>query len=322
MLGISVVIPVYNREKLLEEAIRSVVEQDYDGIIEVVVADDGSTDRSLDLAASFGDKVRILPKPQTCLSQGVSGTRNRGIAAASQPYIAFLDSDDFYLPNHLNRMAAALAARRELGFVFARVLMMREQAGGRVYAPWTCSRMTDRHIRYLGVSGNSVVHTSAFLFRREVFEKVGVFNEAYSNGEDGDLWMRISEEFRGEFLDHYGSVYRTAHGHGQLTDSDKNEAIMSCLRQIYASAVERYHSNPRKDRFRIFRLRLLHTMAKHDRISTFRKWLGLLGVAGLHPLQSAVRYLEVLAGDRIAPPVDELWQRLEAFVPERQGYSD
>ena len=77
--GISVIIPVYNRELFIKEAIQSFLSQDYEGIIEVLISDDGSTDRSLIIAESFGEKVKILRKPKNCLTQGVSSTRNRGL---------------------------------------------------------------------------------------------------------------------------------------------------------------------------------------------------------------------------------------------------
>ena len=85
MKGISIIIPVYNRETFLEEAIRSVLEQKYDGSLEIIVSDDGSTDRSLEIAHSFGSQVCVVLKDDKCKSQGVSGARNRGIAAATQP---------------------------------------------------------------------------------------------------------------------------------------------------------------------------------------------------------------------------------------------
>jgi glycosyltransferase involved in cell wall biosynthesis len=76
--------------------------------LEIIVSDDGSTDNGVDIARSFGSPVKVLLKPGNCPDQGVSGARNRGIEAATQSYIAFLDSDDYYLPGHLNKMAALL----------------------------------------------------------------------------------------------------------------------------------------------------------------------------------------------------------------------
>ncbi len=278
MKGISVIIPVFNRDRFLGEAIKSVLSQNYLGPIEIIVSDDGSTDRSLSVASSFGENVRIITKPEGCNSQGVSGTRNRGIAAATQPYIAFLDSDDFYLSNHLNRIAAILESREELGFVFSRMLQMKEQNGRRFFAPWTRSRITNRDILNPVVSGACVVHTNIFLFRRDVFNMVGVFNEQYSNGEDGDLWMRISEGYKGKFADYYGAVYRIEHGGCQLTKSANQSQVQECFKKVFFNALTRCQARPQHNRYRLFRLRLIMASCKTP------QWPALIWVAFHHPL--------------------------------------
>jgi glycosyltransferase involved in cell wall biosynthesis len=278
MKGLSVIIPVYNREVFLEEAIQSVLAQNYEGALEIIVSDDGSTDRSLEIAGSFGTQVRILHKPEGCMSQGASGARNRGIAQATQPYVAFLDSDDFFLPNHLNRMAALLERKPELGFVFSRMLKMKVQDGHRKYAPWTRAKLTKRDIIYPVINASCVVHTNAFLFKRVVFETVGVFNESYTNGEDGDLWMRISEKYQGGFSDHYGAVYRIEHAFGQLTDKNNQAQIQQCFKDVFSDALVRCQSQSTRDRYRIFRLRFILAFYKHQ------IWLALIGLAIQHPI--------------------------------------
>ena len=124
MQGVSVVIPCYNREAYLKEAIESVLAQEYGGPIEIVVADDGSTDRSVEIATSFGPPVIVVKKPSDCKSQGAGETRNRAIAASSHPFIAFLDSDDLFLPGHLLRLAQVLENDPNVGLVFDEAKMM------------------------------------------------------------------------------------------------------------------------------------------------------------------------------------------------------
>ncbi|UJH91746.1 glycosyltransferase family 2 protein [Antarcticibacterium sp. 1MA-6-2] len=133
MKGISVIIPTYNREKLIGEAIKSVLDQDYNGNVEIVISDDGSTDNTVEVVSSFGSNVTFLHKPVDCLSQGASGARNRGILKASQPYICFLDSDDLYLPGHLKKMVSALEAKSEFSFAICNSLEMVEINNKRVY---------------------------------------------------------------------------------------------------------------------------------------------------------------------------------------------
>ena len=102
--GVSVVIPVYNRERYLAECIQSVLDQETDFPFEIICPDDGSIDKSKDVALSFGDSVRWIDKPASCQEQGAGPTRNRGMVVAQYPYIAFLDSDDIFLPGHLSRL--------------------------------------------------------------------------------------------------------------------------------------------------------------------------------------------------------------------------
>ena len=85
MKGISIIIPVYNREAFLEEAIKSVLEQKYDGSLEIIVSDDGSTDRSLEIAQSFGSQVCVVLKDEKCKSQGVSGARTGELPPQHNP---------------------------------------------------------------------------------------------------------------------------------------------------------------------------------------------------------------------------------------------
>ena len=282
MKGISVIIPVYNREAFIREAIQSIFDQNYEGGLEIIVSDDGSTDRSLEIAASFGTQVKVILKPEGCASQGVSGARNRGIVAATHPYISFLDSDDFYLPGHLSRMVRVLESKMELGFVFSRILQLKEENGSRLFSPWTRVKLTKWDILYPVISGSNVVHTNAFLFKRDVFETVGFFNESYTNGEDGDMWMRVSEQYIGGFSDHYGAVYRIGHNYNQLTDKNNQDQIQRCFKGVYTDALVRCQSHSRMDRYRLFRLRLILAYFNHP------IWLTLFCVAIQHPLHFCI----------------------------------
>jgi len=252
--GVSVIIPVYNRENFLKESIQSVLTQKFSGTLEIIVSDDGSIDKSLQIAESFGPAVRVLRKPNNCLSQGASSARNRGIQAANQPFICFLDSDDFYLPGHLNRMVDLLESRQDICFAFSRMQDMREIDGIRHYSPWTRSVVTDRDVCYLGLTRPRLVSMNTLILRRRVFQEIGLFNESYSNGEDGDLWLRLSECYKGAFLDQFGAVCRSEHGSGQL--SNNNEAIIrECALQVFSSALTRYKNQKKGDSYRLFLLK-------------------------------------------------------------------
>ena len=256
MKGISIIIPTYNREQFIEEAIRSVLDQEYDGHLEIIISDDGSSDRTIEIAESFGDRVTILRKPANCLTQGVSSTRNRGISASTQPYICFLDSDDFFLPGHLKKISSALESKQNLGFAFCRILESNEEKDPKLFKPWTRAKISNKDIRNPAVSRNKVVCTNIFIFQRYVFDTVGVFNENYTNGEDGDMWMRISEKYRGVFANYYGAVRRSKHKLNQLADNSKR-TILKCHSEVYENASKRYYQLGIKDFYRIFILRII-----------------------------------------------------------------
>ena len=95
---VSVVIPTYNRSSMLQEAVASVLDQDYRPL-ELIVVDDGSTDATVEVVRGFGAAIRYLRQDR----QGVSAARNAGIAAARGQLIALLDSDDLWLPHKLSR---------------------------------------------------------------------------------------------------------------------------------------------------------------------------------------------------------------------------
>jgi glycosyltransferase involved in cell wall biosynthesis len=111
---VSVVIPVKNGERYLGEAISSVLEQHYEAL-EILVVDNGSTDRSMAVARSFGATVTVLTEP----TPGAAHARNTGFNRAVGEYLAFLDADDLWLPGKLQRQLAELELRTELDMVFA-----------------------------------------------------------------------------------------------------------------------------------------------------------------------------------------------------------
>ena len=274
--GISVIIPTYNRENFIGEAIESVLQQDYSGKIEIIVSDDGSTDKTIEIANSFGNKVIVALKPTNCTSQGVASNRNRGIRLASQQLITFLDSDDFYLPGHLQNISSSLD-NNDFGFSFCRILKMQEINGKKLFKPWTRATVFKNDIKNIAVSRTRIVHTNAFIFRRDVFDIVGYFDEEYTNGEDTDLWMRISEKFKGTFSNHFGAVYRIQHNMSQLTKNDAG-LLKQCYTEIHKKAIQRYYKMEMKDDDRLFKLKhwLLVYNYRQDRWNYYIKYFMLI----------------------------------------------
>ena len=251
-IGVSIIIPVYNREKYLRQAIDSVLNQEFKGNIELIVSDDGSTDSSLEIAKSYDDdRIIILEKDASNTSQGAAAARNRALNVASMPFVCFLDSDDFQKENFLTLMTKALMTQNDLGFVFCRTEELIEEADSFNLIPWTKKRVLKLDTKYLGLTGARVINTNCFLFRKEVFDVVGVFNEKYSNSEDADLWIRIGEHFAGTFLDYWGVVRRT-HKDGQLTNN-QSAIKKACAISVAKEAIKRTLNRDR-NKYRIYRL--------------------------------------------------------------------
>ena len=189
---VSVIIPTYNRGWILKEAIDSVLAQDYKDF-ELIVVDDGSTDNTSEVLAPYGNDIRIFFQK----NKGVSAARNRGITEASGQYIAFLDSDDLWLPrklstqiDFLNQMPDALICQTEEIWI----------RNGRRVNP------KKRHKKPSGMIFEPslelcLVSPSAVMIRRSLFDRVGEFDVTLPACEDYDLWLRISCRFPVHLID-------------------------------------------------------------------------------------------------------------------------
>src|SRR5882724_622242 len=111
---VSVLIDTYNHERFIEEAIQSVLSQDFPtSQREILVVDDGSTDRTPEILAKFASQIRVLHKP----NGGQASAFNHGIPECRGELIAFLDADDWWAPDKLTRITNAMAAEPEVGFI-------------------------------------------------------------------------------------------------------------------------------------------------------------------------------------------------------------
>ncbi len=174
-LLVSVVIPVYNGARFLDEALRSVFAQDY-APIEVIVVDDGSTDDTPAVLARWGERVIVMRQPNA----GVASARNAGIRRATGAFVALQDADDLWAPDKLSLQVAHLAAHPEHGFVVAQVQTF---LGDGFERPDWVSDVQLAEPRVGGI-GNMLV-------RAEVFARVGLFDP--KDPSDLDWSMRAQE---------------------------------------------------------------------------------------------------------------------------------
>jgi glycosyltransferase involved in cell wall biosynthesis len=180
---VSVIIPTYNRGWIVSEAIDSVLSQDFSDY-ELMVVDDGSDDRTPEILAAYEDRITVIRHA----NRGVSAARNRGIAAAAGRLIAFLDSDDLWLPQKLTTQVNFFAQNPNAVICQTEERWVRN--GVRV-------NPKKRHLKFSGMIFERslalcLVSPSAVMIRKELFDAVGVFDEDLPACEDYDLWLRIS----------------------------------------------------------------------------------------------------------------------------------
>jgi glycosyltransferase involved in cell wall biosynthesis len=182
---VSVVIPTYNRAWILTEAIKSVLSQTFENY-ELIVVDDGSTDNTRLLLDSFKDIRAISQK-----NKGVSAARNSGIEAAAGDYLAFLDSDDLWLPEKLASQMAFFKTHPEAMICQTQEIWIRN---GRRINP------KRRHRKASGMFFERsldlcLVSPSAVIIKKDLLDDVGRFDEMLPACEDYDLWLRIGARY-------------------------------------------------------------------------------------------------------------------------------
>ena len=180
---VSVIIPTFNRGWILKEAIDSVLAQDFTDF-ELIVVDDGSTDDTDQILDDYGQDLMVIRQT----NQGVSSARNRGIDAAAGRLIAFLDSDDLWLPRKLSTQVAFFDANPQAVINQTEEIWIRN--GVRV-------NPKIRHHKFSGMIFERslalcLVSPSAVMMKRFLFDEVGLFDEDLPACEDYDLWLRIS----------------------------------------------------------------------------------------------------------------------------------
>lgn len=211
MPAVSVVIPLFQTERYVAEAVRSVIAQTFPDF-ELIVVDDGSTDRGPAIVRAISDvRVRVVSQA----NRGLSGARNTGIREARAPLIAFLDADDVWHREKLARHVAHLAAAPEVGVSFSWSRLVDAQGHGIGAITWPLDRpvrIEDLFCRNpIGNGSTPVVRRAALdaaAFPDAATGRTCWFDETFPQSEDIDCWMRIA----------LGSAWRFAVVPEPLTD--------------------------------------------------------------------------------------------------------
>jgi len=205
---VSVIIPVYNAENFLENAVNSAIVLPEVG--EVVLIEDGSTDGSLTLSRELSDKynkIKLLQHPGG-VNKGAGASRNLGIIGARFPYIGFLDADDYFLPNRYAMTKKKFLENKNVDAVYEPVgTIFLDQEGKLPYSRFKSIPLDQvegdisypkipysgfRFFQSLVRGDNGFPCTDGITIRKNVFEKVGFFNEKLKLHQDTEFWIRAS----------------------------------------------------------------------------------------------------------------------------------
>lgn len=232
-MQVSIIIPTYNRADIIRDALESALAQSYQDF-EILVVDDGSSDNTCEVVASVGsNKIRFLRTERNC---GCSAAYNWGIKEAAGNLIAFLDSDDIWEPEYLEREVDFLTKHPEVGVVFCDT----EIRGPEMHVSSLMSLMdafpkflktnrkageyvVDARQMYLCLLQEVPIKPSATIARREVFSKAGVFDEQWPSGTDWDLFLRMSRSTNFGYVDQalITQRFRSDATHRRFYEKDK-----------------------------------------------------------------------------------------------------
>jgi glycosyltransferase involved in cell wall biosynthesis len=270
---VSVVIPVFNRPVTVRLAIQSVLAQTFQDF-EIIVVDDGSTDETAESVSSFQDsRIRLIRHDR---KRGGSAARNTGIRSSSGPYVAFLDSDDEWLPTKLERQLEVFGRSGDrLALVYT--------GTERAYADGTIRRTIARRYADLTrrlLAKNVVGETSVGMVRKSALDAVGGFDETLPSAQDLDLWVRLSERYRADIVPE--TLVRVAKGDDQGRISNNvSGTTRGC--ELFC----RKHEQKMRQR------KVLHI---------FLRYIGWMYLrSGRDRLMARQRYLDALAAEPIAP---------------------
>jgi len=230
---VSVIVPVYNRAHLVAETVDSILLQTYRHL-EIILINDGSSDNSLSVIKEyekcFPEKVRVIDQK----NQGQIVARNKGIKLARGKYIAFLDSDDLWLPDKLEHQIPLF--NQGVGLVYGGVELINESGETTGFNPCDPSVQGNIYPQLLvknRMTGGSVVVLA------EALAKVGLFDPEFKAAENWDLWLRICKEYQARLVNKPVVKYRL-----HQNNMSKDVMLMQdAKRQIMAKHCDKHSSD-------------------------------------------------------------------------------
>lgn len=187
----SVIIPLYNKADYISDCLKSALNQTF-GDYEIVIINDGSTDASVSVVDTFkSDKIKVFHQDNA----GASAARNNGVNLAKGTYIAFLDADDIWKPNHLKCIKQSIETHPNAG-IYANNYAIKHSKNHIVPAKLNFEIDTKQPLVlddfFKASMHDTVIWTSAAAIKKEKFLDYGMFNPIYLSSQDLDLWIRIA----------------------------------------------------------------------------------------------------------------------------------
>lgn len=217
--SVSVLMPVYNAAPFLAGAITSILEQTFSDF-ELIIVNDGSTDDSADIVASFNDpRIRNISQS----NQGISAALNKGLAVARGEFIARQDADDLALPQRLEKQVAYLRAHADVGLLGTWATIIDEDD---VPVDTLEHPIDDDGIRFALLFDTPFVHASA-MFRKSVISEVGGYDPDTTIFEDFNLWSRMIQRTLGANIPEHLMKYRLVHSGLMQSTTHRIERIRS-----------------------------------------------------------------------------------------------
>jgi glycosyltransferase involved in cell wall biosynthesis len=203
---VSIVMAVLNGERYIAEAIQSICDQTYDNF-ELLVVDDGSTDRTKEIAMSFSSTIDVkYIRHETC--RGIAPSMNDGIRNASGDMIAFLDHDDTWFPHFLETQVRYMTAHPDVGMAHSDLQTIDHD--GNVLEPSVAvcrNRVEPSGHIFRQVFLHSMICGNTVLIRKECFTRLGLFDENLKWG-DYHMWLRIARHYKIDYVNQVLTSYR------------------------------------------------------------------------------------------------------------------
>jgi glycosyltransferase involved in cell wall biosynthesis len=260
---VSAIIPTYNRAHIVCEAVDSILTQTYPHI-EVIVVDDGSKDDTLARLQQYGDRIRVVSQANA----GPAAARNRGIAVARGDLIAFLDSDDIWLPEKTQQQVALLERAGASVPCCLSNITMKWNSGDR--ASFDIALLKPSAEEGLWLNPDEVLATRFVLFnqgimiRREVLEKIGTFDESIRYLEDVEFPQRLSLEGPWAFIEAPLVVWRESMTNSVFKNSQRDDlCTRECMVEVLETHLKRVETAGRDARLRRYVSRELGRARRH-----------------------------------------------------------